>query len=156
MSTARSIPPARHLLGLALAAGIAAAPARAAAQEPQEAPPSLMEQGLDLFLEGLRREMAPSLDELREMMGAMGPALRGFVQEMGPALADILEEVEDWTAYHPPEMLPNGDIILRRKAAPDTDPAPETGPETGPENAPDTPDTPDAGPGPLPPGTTEI
>ena len=35
---------------------------------------------------------------------------------MGPALETLLEAVEDFSAYHPPEVLPNGDIILRKKA----------------------------------------
>jgi len=37
------------------------------------------------------------------------------VAEMGPALADILGQIEDISNYHPPEMLPNGDIIIRKK-----------------------------------------
>jgi hypothetical protein len=45
----------------------------------------------------------------------MEPALRDFAERMGPALADILDKMGDLSAYHPPEMLPNGDIILRRK-----------------------------------------
>jgi len=44
------------------------------------------------------------------------PALRGFVENMGPALGGLLEQVEDFSKYHPPEVLPNGDIILRRKS----------------------------------------
>jgi hypothetical protein len=34
---------------------------------------------------------------------------------MGPVFKSLMDEVQDWSAYHPPEMLPNGDIILRRK-----------------------------------------
>ena len=90
---------------------------------------SLMERGAELFMEGLRKEMAPTLDDLRGMAEQFGPAMQSFLAEMGPALGDILEEVKDWSAYHPPEILPNGDIIMRRK----TDVAPKTDPETGPE-----------------------
>lgn len=84
----------------------------------EEEEPSLMERGLELFLEGLLREMEPALDGLEEI----GPQFRSFVQEMGPALAEILDQVQDWSAYHAPEILPNGDIIIRRKtpAGPDT------------------------------------
>ena len=89
----------------------------AAAQETEE-PRSLMERGIELFLEGLRGEMEPALDDLGALAEQFGPAMRGFLQEMGPALADILGQVQDWTAYHPPEMLPNGDIIIRRKETP--------------------------------------
>jgi hypothetical protein len=43
---------------------------------------------------------------------------------MGPALTTLLAEVEDWADYAPPETLPNGDIIIRRKPEPDPDPLP--------------------------------
>ena len=72
---------------------------------------SLMERGAQMLLEGMMRELEPALENLQDM----GPALRGFVVEMGPALADVLDRVKDWSAYHPPEVLPNGDIIIRRK-----------------------------------------
>ena len=49
------------------------------------------------------------------------PALRNFISEMGPAFTDLLEEVEDWSVYEPPQKMPNGDIVIRRKP----DPAPE-------------------------------
>ena len=91
---------------------------------------SLMERGAELFLEGLREEMAPTLEDLRGMAEQFGPAMHRFLAEMGPAMGDILEEVKDWSAYHPPEILPNGDIIMRRK----TDPAPKTDPDSSPED----------------------
>ena len=50
------------------------------------------------------------------MIDEMEPALKEFVERMGPALETLLEAVEDFSAYHPPEVLPNGDIILRKKA----------------------------------------
>ncbi len=89
----------------------------------------LMEQGFELFLEGLRDEMAPSILELQDMAEAFGPAMREFWAEMGPALSAILDEVEDWSAYEPPVILPNGDILIRRKPdIPQTEPeTPETG-----------------------------
>ena len=83
---------------------------------------SLMERGAELFLEGLRQEMEPTLKDLRGMAEQFGPAMRSFLEEMGPAFGDILQEVKDWSAYHPPEMLPNGDIIMRRKVDPESPP----------------------------------
>lgn len=77
--------------------------------------PSLMEQGAKLFLEGLMKEMEPALTELEKMTREMEPMLQDFAAQMGPALTDLLDNVEDWSVYHPPEMLENGDIILRRK-----------------------------------------
>lgn len=93
------------------ALSLAASPLAAQADEP----PSLMEQGAKLFLEGLMQEMEPALDELEQMTREMEPLLRDFTAQMGPALTDLLAKVEDWSVYHPPEMLENGDIILRRK-----------------------------------------
>ncbi len=74
-----------------------------------------MERGAQLFLEGIMQEMEPALDDLQGFAEDMEPALRGFMQEMGPAFAELLGKIEDLSAYHPPEMLPNGDIILRKK-----------------------------------------
>ena len=76
---------------------------------------SLMERGAELFMEGILREMAPAIEEFEGLADQMGPALRLFADEMGPKLAEILDQVEDWSAYHAPEMLENGDIIIRRK-----------------------------------------
>ena len=87
---------------------------------------SLMERGLSLFFDGLRREAEPALTELQRLMEEFEPAMRDFAAEMGPALRELLGEVEDWSAYHPPEMLENGDIIIRKKTPEErADPAPE-------------------------------
>ncbi|MEP1768645.1 MAG: hypothetical protein ABJJ53_18655 [Sulfitobacter sp.] len=79
-----------------------------------EEKPSLMERGAQLFFEGLMQEMSPALEELSALIEEAGPALEDFVTQMGPKLRDVLTEVEDWSAYSAPEMLPNGDIIIRR------------------------------------------
>ncbi|RFP86117.1 hypothetical protein DZK27_15080 [Rhodobacteraceae bacterium 63075] len=76
---------------------------------------SLMEEGARLFMEGIMKEVDPAVKELQKLLDDMQPAFRDFAKEMGPALAELMDEVEDWSAYHPPEILPNGDIILRRK-----------------------------------------
>ncbi|MEM9972867.1 MAG: hypothetical protein AAF771_01705 [Pseudomonadota bacterium] len=86
-----------------LAAGLAVTPA--AAEEGE------MREGLDLLGEGTRLL-------LEGLMAEMEPALKGF--------ADTLRGIE---GYHAPEVLPNGDIIIRRKrdgeATPEA-PLPET------------------------------
>lgn len=81
---------------------------------------SLMERGARQFLEGLLNEMEPAL----EGMGA-------FLDQMGPALADIMAEVKDWSVYETPEILDNGDIIIRRKPdnVPQTDPLNDPAPQ---------------------------
>ncbi len=85
------------------------------AQAQEDCGKSLMERGAELFLEGLRQEMEPTLEDLRGLADQLGPALQSFMQEMGPALADLAAQVQDWSVYETPEMLPNGDIIIRRK-----------------------------------------
>jgi hypothetical protein len=98
----------------------------AAAQEAPPEPPSLMEEGLRLFMEGLSREMAPMLEDLETMRREAAPLLERLEEGLGEAVGSL-------DAYHPPEMLPNGDIILRRRTPLEMPaPAPETEPEAEP------------------------
>ena len=110
------VPRMKNALVFLLAAGLAAP----VASEETENGLSLMERGAQLFMEGILREMEPALEGFEDI----GPQLRDFAREMGPALGELLEQVQDWSAYHPPEILPNGDIIIRRKQ-------PEDEPESG-------------------------
>jgi hypothetical protein len=77
----------------------------ALAQEPEAAPPGdapLVERGLRQMLEGLMREMEPALRDLESLAEDAMPLLEGLGR-FDPSL------------YHPPEILENGDIIIRRK-----------------------------------------
>ncbi|MDF1853968.1 hypothetical protein [Pseudooceanicola sp.] len=124
--------------GLILAALLASA-TPLAAEDKRHAPGeglSLMERGAQMFFRGLMSEMEPALKELQGFAIEVEPALRSFAKEMGPALSDILRKVEDFSVYHPPVILPNGDIIMRRKVPLEPD---ATDPEA-------TPETPDQGP----------
>lgn len=78
-----------------------------------------------MMLEGLLQEMEPALDDLQGLMAELQPQFRSFLEQMGPALTDLLAQVDDFTAYHPPEILPNGDIILRRKTPEEIEAEPE-------------------------------
>lgn len=75
---------------------------------------NLMEQGAMLLFQGLMAEMEPTLDEMNRAMADMEPRLR-----------ELLAMIDDIRNYQAPEMLENGDIIIRRKdplpAAPETD-----------------------------------
>ncbi len=104
----------RKLILIAVCASLVALPL-AAEEEVIEDGPSLMEQGAQLFFKGLQQEMEPALEGLRQFAEEIGPEMQSFWMQMGPALSDLAAKVEDWSAYHPPEMLPNGDIIIRRK-----------------------------------------
>ena len=103
------------VLTTALAVALAL-PAQADETTNQENP-GLMEKGARLLFEGLVQEMQPALRDMEGLSEQLEPALRGFVENMGPALGDLLGQIEDFSKYHPPEILPNGDIILRRKSA---------------------------------------
>lgn len=90
---------------------------------PAEDGPSLMERGLSMFLDGFRQEMEPALGEMSEMLHKFGPAI-------APAMERMLELVDDMTNYELPEMLDNGDIIIRRKPdAPTVEPPADEGVE---------------------------
>ncbi|MBI1416361.1 MAG: hypothetical protein GC146_03985 [Limimaricola sp.] len=105
----------------------------------QEAPPaagpddgmSLMDRGAQLFMRGLMQQMAPAVEDLRGLAEKAGPAMKDFVATMGPAMLDLLARVDDLRNYQPPEFLPNGDIIIRRKpdAPPFTPPPPGPPPQ---------------------------
>lgn len=75
----------------------------------------LMERGAELFFRGLMDDMAPALDELRDLAEEMGPQMQLFLEEMGPRFGELLSQIDDLTHYEAPEILPNGDIIIRRK-----------------------------------------
>ncbi|MEP1537112.1 MAG: hypothetical protein ABJQ34_09910 [Paracoccaceae bacterium] len=77
--------------------------------------PSLLERGAQMFLEGLLEEMEPALDDMQDFVLKAGPAFKEFVDAMGPALIEVFDQVEDWSTYEVPEILENGDIIIRKK-----------------------------------------
>jgi hypothetical protein len=113
----------RYFIAVPLVTLLLAAPLHAQSEEP----PSLMERGAQLFFEGLMQEMAPAFEGLSELMEDVGPALQDFMTEMGPQLRNMLQQVEDWSVYEAPEVMPNGDIVIRRKPdAPEFTPKEET------------------------------
>jgi len=77
---------------IALAVCVALSPAAPAAAQNEN-----LSDGIDLLDEGMRL------------------LFRGLMSEMEPAMRDLEEAIKDLSAYHPPEILPNGDIIIRRK-----------------------------------------
>ncbi len=112
----------KSVIGIVAAVGLTAGVATA---EEKSAGQSLMEEGARLFFKGLQDEMAPALEDFRALIDEVGPGMQAFLEEMGPRLGAVLSKVEDWSQYHAPEILPNGDIILRKKA-PEEMEVPET------------------------------
>ncbi len=76
---------------LALITALSMSAIPAAAQE------SDVQEGFDLLGEGARL------------------MLRGLLNEMEPALEELRGTIQGLDQYHAPEVLPNGDIIIRRK-----------------------------------------
>ncbi len=41
--------------------------------------------------------------------------LQGLLAEIEPRLSELEKTLNEFNAYHPPEVLPNGDILIRRR-----------------------------------------
>ncbi|MCK8482826.1 hypothetical protein MUY21_02145 [Aliiroseovarius sp. S2029] len=65
----------------------------------------LLNRGFQLLLDGLAKEIEPMADKWAE------------------GWAELVDRFGDLNAYHPPETLPNGDIIIRRRIPLSVDPA---------------------------------
>jgi len=89
---------------------------------------SLMEEGAKLLFRGIISEMEPTIEEFSGLATDLEPTLEMLATEMGPALIELFQTLDSVRHYEAPEILPNGDIIIRR--SPD---APEFEP---PQNAP--------------------
>jgi hypothetical protein len=77
---------------------------------------SLMEEGMKLVMRGMMEEMQPALDEMERALDEAKPALQGFGSEIGPKIRQLIALIDDIENYDAPEMLPNGDILIRRNA----------------------------------------
>ncbi|MGV6811640.1 MAG: hypothetical protein ACWA47_05300 [Brevirhabdus sp.] len=65
----------------------------------------LLNEGLQLLLNGMKDDVVPLLEDLRDQLG----------DEVGPLVEGLRGKLDELNAYYPPEVLPNGDIIIRRK-----------------------------------------
>lgn len=54
-------------------------------------------------------------NELQRLSEDLRPTLEHWAYELSPILEDLADKIDDITAYELPEVLPNGDIIIRRK-----------------------------------------
>lgn len=61
----------------------------------------------------------PSEEELQRLGDMAQRWMRGFAEKMSPMVEQLKDLVGDLDAFEPPEMLENGDIIIRRKQKPD-------------------------------------
>ena len=84
---------ARFLAITILAAGLAIMPAYGGAAGSDDRP---LSERLDEAFRDLMEQMRPALDELLETL-------------------EVFEGIDDFKHYQRPEILPNGDIIIRRR-----------------------------------------
>jgi len=87
------------------------APLSARAEDDAARGADLVEQGMKLLMQSFMTEMKPALEEI-------APKL----QELAPQLEVLRDKILDFSAYELPEVLPNGDILIRKKQ-----PIPEDG-----------------------------
>jgi hypothetical protein len=91
-------------------------PLSASAQQESEVDEgfSLVEEGAKLLFRGIIAEMEPAINDFSELADELQPALDMLASEMGPAFLDLIQTLDSVRYYEPPEVLPNGDIIIRR------------------------------------------
>ena len=56
--------------------------------------------------------------EMEQMAEDAMPLMQEWMDRLQPQLEALGETIGDWSQYEPPEVLPNGDIIIRRKPEP--------------------------------------
>lgn len=61
------------------------------------------------------RSPLPSDEEMQQLGDMAERWMRDFADRMSPMVQQLREMVDDLSAYEAPELLPNGDIIIRRK-----------------------------------------
>jgi hypothetical protein len=72
---------------------------------------------------------APDADEgLGLMERGTRLLLEGLLREFGSAVEGLEDALRDLSAYHPPEVLPNGDILIRRRTPLEPEAPDEGGP----------------------------
>ncbi len=116
-----------HLRPLALCIALALPVSAQAEDAPAADPPAESMPFLDLFeqmLRGFMHDVEPQMRELK----------RGF-ESLEPELERFLSQFRGMVQYHPPEILPNGDILIRRR---------QSGEEPGEDSSPDAADEPAA------------
>jgi hypothetical protein len=79
-----------------------------AQEAPAEQETSLWDWGMSLFGDAVTQELEPALGDMKALIDQLGPAV-------APAIEKMMALVDDMTNYELPEMLENGDIIIRRK-----------------------------------------
>lgn len=75
-------------------------------------------------MDGLLERFGDLSKEAQTLLESWVEDLGPKLDELGPALEDLADKLGDLSAYHPPEVLENGDIIIRRKRPAEPAPPP--------------------------------
>lgn len=126
-------------------------PSPALAQEDEGGLGALIEDGARGMIEGMLDDMRPAIDDLEGLVAEYGPLLELLGEEMGPALMAVFRQIDSIAHYEPPVILPNGDIVMRRRADAPAWAPPEARPDEGPEDPGDP-----LGAEPAPPGPIDL
>lgn len=111
-----------RMLFIAVMLGLAGlAQAQDPLPETETTPEADLRRGLELLGQGAREMLEGLMDEMRPLLE----------EEVVPMLERLSALVDDLSHYQLPELLPNGDILIRR--APDAPPLQEPRPGTGTE-----------------------
>lgn len=89
----------------------------------------LMQEGARQLLRGLMREVEPQMDEMGKALDEMGQRMGEALDSAQPWVTGLMALVDDIGNYEAPELLPNGDIVIRRK--PDAPALPVEKPSAG-------------------------
>jgi hypothetical protein len=65
---------------------------------------SLMERGAQMLLDHMMTKVEPSLQDMTEAL-----------KQAQPRIMELMAMIDDIKNFHAPELLPNGDILIRRK-----------------------------------------
>ena len=108
----RSLP----LIALLIAPVLAAGPVRGetATQPEMSEGLSLIERGIQMFMQGALTEVEPQLNEMARTLDELGEKLGPAMAELSPKLIELMRLMGDLDQYDMPVKLPNGDIIIRR------------------------------------------
>ncbi|MEM9584397.1 MAG: hypothetical protein AAGA08_14915 [Pseudomonadota bacterium] len=68
---------------------------------------------------------APFLEGIDELADGIQKLFDSLSNEVSPLMDDLADQLKGLNAYHPPEVLPNGDIIIRRKTPKEIEPTPD-------------------------------
>lgn len=91
--------------------GLAIALVGLMAAAPVHAEDNTVRDGMDLLSEGTQLLLRGLMDEIEPALRDIEPALR----DLRPFITELRDMLPNVDLYHLPEVLPNGDIIIRRK-----------------------------------------